>query len=96
MSSVPTEESTVGIKIKSVFCFAIAPEMRRKGISKLLLERVCQDAAKDGYDFVEAYPKKEFVSEAEDCAGPVGMYKESGFTVHYEMDQLLVVRKRLN
>jgi len=48
MGSVHTEESSPSIKVKSIFCFAIAPEMRGKGIAKLLLERVCEDAESDG------------------------------------------------
>jgi GNAT superfamily N-acetyltransferase len=95
MGFVPTEESHPDIKVKSVFCFAIAPEMRRKGIAKLLLERVCQDAAQDGFDFVEAYPNKEFANEAEDYMGPAEMYKNSGFTVHYETSRQFVMRKHL-
>jgi GNAT superfamily N-acetyltransferase len=95
MGSVLTEESHPDIKVKSVFCFTIAPEMRRKGIAKLLLERVCQDAAQDGFDFVEAYPKKAFTNEAEDYMGPVEMYKKSGFTLHYETAQQFVMRKHL-
>jgi GNAT superfamily N-acetyltransferase len=51
MGDIPTEDPGAGIRVKSVFCFAVAPEMRRKGITKLLLERVCQDAAQDGFDF---------------------------------------------
>jgi GNAT superfamily N-acetyltransferase len=92
---VPTEESHPDIKVKSVFCYAIAPEMRRKGISKLLLERVCQDAARDGFDFVEAYPNKEFANEAEDYMGPAEMYVKSGFAVHYETARQFVMRKHL-
>jgi GNAT superfamily N-acetyltransferase len=95
MGFVPTEESHPDIKVKSVFCYAIAPEMRRKGISKLLLERVCQDASQDGFDFVEAYPNIEFANEAEDYMGPVEMYKKSGFTVHYETARQFVMRKHL-
>lgn len=95
MGFVSTEESTPDIKVKSVFCFAIAPEMRRKGIAKLLLERVCQDATQDGFDFVEAYPNKEFIDEAEDFLGPAEVYKKSGFTVHYETDRQFVMRKQL-
>lgn len=30
------------------------------GVATKLLERVCQDAAADGFDFVEAYVNKEF------------------------------------
>lgn len=95
MGSVLTEESHPDIKVKSVFCFAIAPEMRRKGIAKLLLARVCHDAAKDGFDFVEAYPNKTFTNEAEDYMGPAEMYKQSGFTLHYETAQQFVMRKPL-
>jgi GNAT superfamily N-acetyltransferase len=95
MGFVSTEESTPDIKVKSVFCFAIASEMRRKGIAKLFLERVCQDATQDGFDFVEAYPNKEFINEAEDFVGPAEVYKKSGFTVHYETDRQFVMRKQL-
>lgn len=95
MGSVPTEESHPDIRVKSVFCFAVAPEMRRKGIAGLLLERVCRDAAQDGFDFVEAYANREFENEAEDYTGPAEMYRRSGFTVHCETDRQLVMRKRL-
>jgi GNAT superfamily N-acetyltransferase len=95
MGFVSTEESAADTKVKSVFCFAIAPEMRRKGIAGLLLERVCQDAAEDGFDAVEAYPKKAFTSEAEDFVGPAEVYRRSGFTVHYETARQLVMRKQL-
>ena len=95
MGSVRTEESSPEIKVKSVFCFAIAPEMRRKGIAKLLLEEVCKDAKTNGFDFVEAYPNKEFVDEAEDFMGPIALYEKSGFNVCYETEQKLVMRRSL-
>lgn len=95
MGFVPTEEPIPGAKVKSVFCFAVAPEMRRTGVAKRLLERVCQDAARDGFDCVEAYPNKEFVGEAEDCAGPAGLFMECGFSVHHETEEKLIVRKQL-
>ena len=44
--------------VKSVFCYAIAPKMKRKGFATSLLERVCDDALQDGFDFVKAYPIK--------------------------------------
>jgi len=84
-----------GEKVKSVFCFAIAPEMRRQGISNLLLERVCQDAARDGFDFVEGYPKKEFANEADDFKGPAELFRKNGFTVHCETGDRLVMRKEI-
>ena len=84
-----------GEKIKSVFCFAIAPEMRRQGVAALLLERVCQDAARKGFDFVEAYPIKEFANEADDFKGPAELYRKHGFIVHAETGGRLVMRKDL-
>ena len=51
----PIEEYHMDVKVKSVFCFVIAPEMRRKGVATQLLERVCKDAVDDGFDFVEGY-----------------------------------------
>lgn len=95
MGDIPTEESTPATKVKSVFCFPIAPKMQRKGIASKLLEHVCQDAAIDGFDFVEAYPHREFIDEAEDFMGPAVLFEKYGFTVHHETEQKLVMRKQL-
>ena len=94
MSSIPTEELVPDLKVKSVFCFVIAPEMKRKGIATQLLKRVCHDAAQDGFDFVEAYPNKEFVSDV-DFTGPVEMYKKCGFTKYMKREDIIVMRKAL-
>lgn len=93
MGNVPVEESTTGIKVKSIFCFMIALEMKRKGIATRLMERVCEDAAQDGFDFVEAYPNKEF--RENDNSGPFEMYRNNGFAVYRETEQGLVMRKQL-
>lgn len=95
MGHVPLEEADARTKIKSIFCFVIAPEMKRKGIATLLTERVSSDAAKDGFDFIEAYPKKNAASDAENFIGPLAMYLKNGFTVSYESEQKLIVRRPL-
>jgi len=95
MRDVPTEELATGIRVKSIFCFLIAPEYRRKGITKLLLERVCQDAVDDGFDFIEAYPLKEYINEAKDFMGPAGLFKKYGFTIHGETEDKFIMRKWL-
>jgi ribosomal protein S18 acetylase RimI-like enzyme len=92
---LPTEEATPEIKVKSVFCFTIAPEMRRQGIASRLLARVCQDAAEAGFDFVEAYPDKEVTAKSEDFVGYAKMYEKMGFTVYHETNRKLVMRKPL-
>jgi GNAT superfamily N-acetyltransferase len=94
MGTLPVESPDV--KVKSIFCFVIAPEMRRKGVSALLLERVCEDAARDGFDFVEAYPNKEFVNEQMDYMGHIELYRKNGFTVYHEYPELKnILRKEL-
>lgn len=84
-------------KIKSVFCFVIAPEMQRKGVATKLLEHVCEDAKKDGFEIVESYPKKDFVSVARDFMGPASMYTKLGFDIYQELNgNEIVMRKKLN
>lgn len=91
----PIEEYHANIKIKSVFCFVIAPEMQRKGIATQLLECVCTDAAKDGFDFVEAYVDKILNDTDEDFRGYLAMYEKCGFFKFAEREGKIVVRKAL-
>lgn len=91
----PIEEYRAGIRVKSVFCFMIAPEVQRTGVASKLLARVCQDAAADGFDFVEAYVYKEFNTVPHDFRGPLAMYEKCGFTQCAEREGRVVVRKAL-
>ena len=91
----PIEEHGVDVKIKPIFCFVIAPEMQRQGIATQLVERVCKDAAEEGFDFVEAYVNKDFIDTAEDFRGPLAMYEKCGFVGGAECDGKIVVRKAL-
>lgn len=59
------------------------------------MERVCQDAVIDSFDFVEAYPDKEYINKDEDFMLPVTLYERSGFSVYNETEQKLVMRKGL-
>ena len=81
--------------VKSIFCFAVAPEMRHNGVATALAETVCEDAWREGFRFVEAYPMKEFHSERYDYTGPAGLYEKLGFEVFRDLGDRLVVRKKL-
>ena len=94
MGSVPMDKFA-DRRVKSVFCFTIAPEMQRKGIATQLLERVCKNAAEEGFDFVEVYPNKVVTAESENHAGFTGMFKKLGFTVYTELENMYVMRKEL-
>jgi len=83
-------------KVKSVFCFAVAPDFRSKGIASMLLEKVCTDAEKDGFDCVEAYPNTEYLDEEQDYMGPIGMYEKLGFTIDYRKDSRYVMSRVLD
>ena len=92
---IPVEDAASGLKVKSVFCFAVAPEMKRQGVATRLLERVCGDAVRDGFDFVEAYPNKVCAVESEGFGGYKEMYQKSGFSVCGETKKQLIMRKPL-
>ncbi len=89
----PIEECREGIKIKSIFCFVIAPDVQRKGIATQLVERVCRDATHDGFDFVEAYTNDKFIDDG--YKGPLAMYEKCGFIKHSEQNGKIVMRKSL-
>ena len=81
------------IRIKSVFCFTVAPAMRGKHIATALLERVIQDARKEVYDFIESYPNKTECDMYYNFVGPIELYKKFGFTQFGETENRLVFRK---
>jgi ribosomal protein S18 acetylase RimI-like enzyme len=69
--------------------------MQRRGIATRLLERVCKDAADDGFDFVEAYTAVEFTDTTQHFVGFLDMYMKCGFNICAERDGKVVVRKVL-
>ena len=80
-------------KIKSVFCYTIDPAFRGKGIASMLLKKVCEDAQRDGFDCVEAYPNINYLDEEQDFMGPIGMYEKLGFTMDYMDGSKCVMRR---
>lgn len=83
-------------RIQSVFCFTVSPDYRKMGVATALLTRVCEDAAAEDYELVEAYPPREFISVFTDFMGPYKLYEKLGFTVHRMNENgSCVVRKHL-
>ncbi|MDR1690160.1 MAG: GNAT family N-acetyltransferase [Clostridiales bacterium] len=89
----PAEEINSDVKVKSIFCFVIAPEMRKKGIATRLVEHICVDAANEGYDFVEAYTDDKFIDDG--YRGPLALYEKCGFIKYGEHEGKIVLRKLL-
>lgn len=82
-------------KIKSVVCFEIAPGCRGKGIAKMLLQRVCEDAKAEGFAFVEAYAQEAEAFSEFDFTGPAAMYQRAGFEEVRRWGKTIVMRKNL-
>ena len=89
----PIEEPREGVRIKSIFCFVIAPHLQRQGIATRILERICEDATQEGFDFVEAYTNENHTDL--DFRGPLAMYEKCGFYRCAKQDGRIVVRKAL-
>ena len=94
-STFPIAEHDAGVKVKSIFCFLIAHDMQRRGIATKLTERICEDAAADGFDFAEAYVDKNASDSVHDYRGPLAMYEKCGFEITAEREGKLVMRKAL-
>ena len=99
MTFVNEMESSSDIKVKSIYCFTIAPDMKRKGIATKLLERVCEDAANEGYNFIEVYPNKHSDNISKGFMGPLELYKRNGFVICQDVknqyNDIFVMRKSL-
>lgn len=85
-TAVNTTEFGSDSKVKSIYCFTIAPEMKRKGIATKLLEQVCRDAADEGFEFVEAYPEQRFIDTFSAMSGPLELYRRNGFIICQEVN----------
>ena len=76
-------------------CFTVAQGFRGKGIASRLLAAACDELKARGFQFAEAYPKKECLSDEENYHGRLSMYLKQGFTVYKELDEQTIVRKPL-
>jgi GNAT superfamily N-acetyltransferase len=89
------DETVENKKVKTIVCFTIAPNMRKKDIATELLKKVCEDAKNNGYDFVEAYPGTGETSERS-YHGPYTLYEKSGFSVYKHIDGEAIMRYYLD
>ena len=87
-------EEAADSKVKAIFCFLIAPEYRGKGVAQSLLDRVCEDAARDGYACIEVYPFADEKLEFQ-YHGTSKMYERNGFTEVADLKYVKVMQKRL-
>lgn len=82
-------------KIGTIACFVVAERFRRRGIAGQLLAAACDGFKRDGVRVVEAYPRPDEESAAENHLGPLSMYLSTGFEVVGKEGSSVVVRKLL-
>jgi GNAT superfamily N-acetyltransferase len=87
------EPEYAGKRAGVIVCFLVDPEHRRRGVATRLLNRACADFMSEGYDLVEAYPRKQGKSDAENYLGPLEMYLNNGFEITGGNEALHFVRK---
>ena len=76
MSAVPTGDVVSGARVNPYFVFGCSGVQKKRNY-KVITGRVCQDAVDDGFDYVEAYPLKEYTSEAKDFMGPADLFRKT-------------------
>ena len=90
------ERAEDGLRVKSLFCFTVAPAMRGRHIATALMERAIADAREEGYQAMEGYPDVQARDAYYNFPGPLAFYQRFGFE---EVGEALlgrrIVRKRL-
>lgn len=92
MTDIPVDQSK-DHKIKSIYCFAIAPHMKRKGIASQLLKTIMKEAKADGFIGIEVFPLKASKDNFMAFMGPIGLYKKNGFEIVGETKRDYIMRK---
>lgn len=63
----------------SVVCFVVAPPYRRHGLAGRLLNEAVEEARRNGFHTVEAYPRRVEDNAAHAYAGTPELYEAAGF-----------------
>ncbi len=83
------------LPVKSIVCFIVAPEYRRRGIAAALLAHIVEHAASEGFKVLEAYPAIGDLDCYSHYHGHPEMYEKSGFYCHKSLGEYAVYRKML-
>lgn len=81
-----------GRRVGVIACFVVAPEHRRRGVARALLDAAVEAFAYQGFHAVEAYPPRDPDDPERAYRGLPDLFSSAGFTVAHELDHHLVVR----
>jgi ribosomal protein S18 acetylase RimI-like enzyme len=82
-------------KVASIVCFIVAPQYRKQGVAWRLLKEACSGFITEECDYIEAYPRKDMLSDAQHYHGPFSMYIKEGFASYKNCNEYTIVRKKL-
>jgi GNAT superfamily N-acetyltransferase len=68
-------------RVGTILCFVVEPRLRGRGVARALLDAACRRFETQGLSTVEANPRPNAKSDAENHFGPIGMYLSAGFAV---------------
>jgi GNAT superfamily N-acetyltransferase len=68
--------------VGTILCFLVAPSERGRGVASTLLAAACDGMRAQGLRFVEANPRPNATTMAENHYGPLRMYLAAGFSIH--------------
>jgi len=93
----PTPLPCEAFEAAVIVCFVVAPQMRRRGISRALLTAALASFTARGIKAVDAFPFKSGASNlaADHYHGSLSMFLDQGFSVLREDETLTAVRKML-
>ena len=90
------EPEPLAAQIGAIACFVVAPEFRGRGVARALLNAACGGLREQGFEWAEAYPRRDVTDAGANHFGPLAMYLAAGFGVHgAEGDDGFVMRTRL-
>ena len=97
LAVAPPELDVPPHEAAALVCFVIAPQWRRRGVARALLEGALASFAARGIRVVDAFPWKagDSTAASDHYHGPPSMFAAAGFTAIRDDDRLTVVRKRL-
>jgi ribosomal protein S18 acetylase RimI-like enzyme len=71
------DTSSLGV----IFCFVVAPEQRRRGVARALLDAACESLRAVGMTAAQAKPAQEARGAAANHLGPLALYLGAGFSI---------------
>ena len=83
--------------VGNVVCFVVAPQWRRRGVARRLLDAACDMLRQQGLTVVQAYPAREADTPGGMHFGPLKLYLDAGFRVWRDVpdDPSVTVRMSL-